>query len=157
MHIKGFPVTEAMRLRFLSKVEKGEGCWLWLGALYRNGYGVFYVAKVGERQVYALAHRASLTLAGVDLADDAVVCHRCDTPRCVRPDHMFVGTHADNVADMIAKGRGYQPPRRTHCPKGHALDAVNLYVNPSSGQLVCRTCRAAHLRAWRARRRTGGA
>lgn len=86
--------------RFWSLVQKGDGCWLWLGT-FNKGYGQI---QVGGK--FCRAHRIAYELThGVTLTPEQVLCHHCDNPACVRPDHMFVGTHADNVADMIRKGR----------------------------------------------------
>jgi Fe-S-cluster-containing dehydrogenase component len=72
--------------RFWEKVEKTQGCWLWRGAISgRLGYGY-----IGDGQRVLRAHR---------------VCHHCDNPKCVRPEHLFAGTLRDNTQDMLAKGR----------------------------------------------------
>ena len=86
--------------RFWAKVAKGDGCWEWQGAM-ANRYGAF---KLAGRQIGA--HRLALQLGGEeDIPSGMVVCHRCDNPRCVRPDHLFVGTRSDNSQDMSRKGR----------------------------------------------------
>jgi len=83
-------------------VQKTSTCWLWTGALFDDGYGAFQVIGRARR-----AHRfAYLHFVG-EILDGMLVLHRCDTPRCVRPDHLWVGTSADNMRDMAAKGRGY--------------------------------------------------
>lgn len=87
--------------RFLAKVESGPGCWEWTGAKKENGYGAFGLSK--GRLVYA--HRFAYEQFVGEIPGGMYVCHRCDHPGCVRPDHLFVGTSADNHADMIAKGR----------------------------------------------------
>lgn len=94
---------------FLSRVDKQAGddpCWLWVGSLLKlSGYGRFTFNRVTVR-----AHRASFLLFRGPIADGLFVCHRCDTPRCVNPAHLFLGTAKDNTQDMIRKGRG--PDRR---------------------------------------------
>lgn len=94
--------------RFWRQVEKGAGdddCWLWVRATTSQGrYGYF---KWQNRSWQA--HRAAWTLTHGPIPDGLVVCHRCDVTLCVRPDHLFLGTQADNVRDMWEKGRGYVP------------------------------------------------
>lgn len=78
----------------------GTGCYLWIGYRDDQGYGTIRLRRRNAR-----AHRLALMLSGVAVANDALVCHRCDNPSCVRPDHLFVGTAADNAHDMVTKGR----------------------------------------------------
>lgn len=89
--------------RFWARVTKTPGCWLRSGASAGpSGYAVFRRARHGA-MVYA--HRYSWETAYGAVPQGLNVLHRCDTPRCVRPDHLFVGTQQDNVDDMMAKGR----------------------------------------------------
>ena len=91
--------------RFWEKVDVSagpHGCWLWIATVTNKGYGQFSKGRVS-----VTAHRMSWELAnGVKPPTDLFVCHRCDTPTCVNPAHLFLGTHRDNIADMVAKGRG---------------------------------------------------
>jgi len=91
--------------RFWRRVRKTEGCWIWTGKR-SNGYGVIMID--GKAM---LAHRYSFVLHFGDVPVGLFVCHRCDNPPCVRPDHLFAGTCADNIADMVSKGRGHKGPR----------------------------------------------
>lgn len=83
-------------------VDPGAGCWLWEGFLDKDGYGTVRSPKRGKM---VLAHRASYGAFIGEVPSNLLVCHRCDTPACVRPEHLFLGTHTDNAEDMVAKGR----------------------------------------------------
>lgn len=97
-----------MLKRFMQRVEFDPmtSCWLWAGPTAAGGYGYFkYDGRVQK------AHRVSWALHNGYMPNrDIKVCHRCDTPACVNPDHLWLGTQADNVADMVAKGRNRPPP-----------------------------------------------
>lgn len=86
--------------RFLAKVEKSKGCWIWQGSCWKNGYGC--IQHQGRRQK---AHRVAYQLLIGPIPGGLFVCHTCDIPSCVRPEHLFLGTARDNTCDAIAKGR----------------------------------------------------
>lgn len=86
--------------RFWAKVQKTDVCWLWVGGVDGHGYGAFR----DSHGVQTLAHRKAWELTHGSYPD-GMLLHRCDTPRCVRPDHMFIGDQADNIADAVSKGR----------------------------------------------------
>lgn len=91
--------------RFWKKVQKNdEGCWLWQGATFRNGYGNFRLQGPERRNIGA--HIFSFIISNGQIPDDGkVIMHHCDNPACVRPDHLRVGTRAENTHDMMSKGR----------------------------------------------------
>lgn len=88
---------------FWRKVSTSDpaACWLWLSAVNRKGYGIISRRSFKE----SLAHRMAWRLTFGDIPAGACVLHRCDTPGCVNPSHLFIGSKADNNADMQAKGR----------------------------------------------------
>lgn len=88
-------------VRFWRHVRKGDGCWEWTSSLV-GGYGQF---KVVADRTPVRAHRFSWELHHGPIPEELKVLHHCDNPPCVRPDHLFIGTTADNTADMVAKGR----------------------------------------------------
>lgn len=94
-------ITSHISERFETFFEKKEtGCWLWKGALTPSGYGVFQIMYDTFR-----AHRVAWTIANGPIPDGMCVCHTCDNPACVRPDHLWLGTVSDNNQDKAKKGR----------------------------------------------------
>ena len=81
-------------------VIKKDGCWDWSGCKCAPGYGQFRCGKIRIR-----AHRASWNLHRGEIPEGMFVCHKCDNPTCSNPEHLFLGTHLDNVRDMIKKDR----------------------------------------------------
>ena len=89
--------------RLWSKVDKTGECWLWTGGANNKGYGV--ISKGGHVSRKMLTHRLSYELAYGPIPAGMAVCHRCDTPLCLRPAHLFLASQAENIADMWQKGR----------------------------------------------------
>ena len=87
--------------RFWAKVKKTNSCWLWMGGRDIEGYGRFS---------HGQAHRVAWELSRGPISTGLVVCHHCDTPACVNPDHLFVGTQRDNRLDCVRKGRQGKGP-----------------------------------------------
>lgn len=99
MNIGESPKCKPFLHRFWSRVVKSDGCWLWSGTT-RNGYGSMKVAGA-----LTYAHRISWQLHCGDCPADLCVLHKCDNPKCVNPEHLFLGTRKDNAIDCANKGR----------------------------------------------------
>jgi hypothetical protein len=90
--------------RFEKYVQKSKNCWNWIGGLDKRGYGQFHIGGVKNRKNLK-AHRASYEIYVGPLSRESFILHRCDNPRCVRPDHLQPGTNQENIRDMVRKGR----------------------------------------------------
>lgn len=93
---------------FTAKINKTESCWLWQGGKDGRGYGQF---RLNGR--VTAAHRAAYLLFVGEIPPDTCVCHRCDIPQCVNPEHLFLGTPRDNSDDKMNKGRHRMPDGET--------------------------------------------
>jgi HNH endonuclease len=96
-------------IQFFSNVQFSDDCWLWTGPLQTAGYGSFSIAgaRIG-------AHRFSYRYFYGAIPVGLCVLHRCDVPKCVRPNHLWVGTKRDNLVDCYAKGRANPPSGQRH-------------------------------------------
>lgn len=106
------PLTKNManlRKRFWDKVDRGnpDECWEWTASTNIHGYGQIWVEDLGRQQT---ASRVSYQLEYGDVPEDKVVCHTCDNPPCVNPNHLFVGSYSENFQDVSDKGN--YPDRR---------------------------------------------
>jgi hypothetical protein len=88
--------------RFWRFVSKSDGCWLWTGTVVAR-YGQFRTGGQGSKKVRA--HRYSYVLAKGHIPDGVLICHTCDVPLCVNPDHLYEGDSASNMADRSTRGR----------------------------------------------------
>jgi hypothetical protein len=100
--------------------EPNSGCWLWLRGLDGNGYANISVKRADKFSRAHRAHRLSWEFVNGPIPDDMCILHRCDVRSCVNPDHLFLGTRADNDADMRAKGRHSSPPLHAGEKNGQA-------------------------------------
>jgi hypothetical protein len=96
---------EMLRERFWARVKRpasGDGCWLWTGGRHGSkGYG-----KLSSgRNDWFFAHRYSFELKNGPIPAGKIICHTCDNPLCVNPDHLYAGTHADNARDTSVRYR----------------------------------------------------
>lgn len=97
--------TNAAKQRFWSHVDTSGECWNWMLSTDQRGYGqVGFSPSQKTHHTYA-THRLAWILANGEINDGLFVLHKCDNPRCVRPDHLFLGTHQDNMDDMVKKDR----------------------------------------------------
>ncbi len=91
--------TERDKARFWIKVKQTKLCWEWTGALNNDGYGIFRIKG------HSLAHRISYQILNGPIEKEFCVCHHCDNPKCVNPDHLFCSDHLGNMIDKMKKGR----------------------------------------------------
>lgn len=123
------------------------GCWIWTKYCNVHGYGV-----VGDKLKTVLAHRASYEAHFGKFNKKLCVLHKCDTPACINPEHLFLGTHKENMEDMSFKNR-QRMKRKPHCARGHLLTKENTYVYPSGKHRTCRICARASMKKYRLKRR----
>ncbi|MFA5897695.1 MAG: HNH endonuclease signature motif containing protein [Hyphomicrobium sp.] len=97
--------------RFWEKVLKSSGCWEWQASIDNMGYGRF-----NEQNNSFTAHRASWEFTNGKIAGGLWVLHKCDNRKCVRPDHLFLGTPLENIDDMVRKQRHYRGPHPWKSP-----------------------------------------
>lgn len=100
---KGFgrPITKEI-IEERSRVVTETGCWIWIGRVSGNGYGL--LKRLNKSMS---AHRASYEAFCGEISDGMNILHKCDTKTCVNPDHLYQGTHIQNMQDMKNRGRGY--------------------------------------------------
>lgn len=159
----GRPTLVSIEQRFWEKVERTATCWFWKAGRNPDGYGNFRINGKTEG-----AHRVAWKITYGAIPDGRQVLHRCDTPPCVNPNHLFLGDHDINMSDKAVKGRapgtgkgddqhglGARNRRKTHCKNGHAFSPENTYTNPQ-GHRACRICQNVSLARYRQKKRKEG-
>ena len=127
------PRRKSVAERFWPKVRRSGGCWEWTAGVMGIGYGKF----MWEPGRDIGAHRASYMLHFGTIPPGLDVCHVCDNPRCVRPDHLFVGTRTDNMRDALRKGRTRFVPLRGEMngrAKITGIDATAIRERHAAGE-----------------------
>ena len=143
--------------RIFEKIDKTLGfgpdgtCWKWMSTTNAKGYAVMSIE--GR---FKLIHRYFYEFTYGEIGSRKIfVCHRCDNPSCINPDHMFLGTNGDNVRDMVAKGRHFNQ-KKTHCVHGHEFTPENTKPGLNGGRqcIKCWNNAASITRQWRVDKKT---
>jgi len=123
---------------FLDKIspEPNTGCWLWTAGNYRDNYGFFFLP---EKKIY-FAHRASYYFFKGEIPKDKIICHKCNTPECVNPQHLYAGSLSDNQNDIVKSGYHFWA-KKTHCVNGHEFNKENTYVRTRKNGNINRKCK----------------
>lgn len=125
-----------MKNKLLAKIKYINDCWEWQGSLHRQGYGHFpYKRKI------LLAHRVSWNLFNGYIPENIKVCHKCDNPKCINPEHLFLGSQKENVDDMFQKKRkdhqGEKHPR-AKLTKEKVLEIRQMIEKGISQEIICK-------------------
>lgn len=109
MIIDNLIARQIKKFIFSFNVDK-NGCWIWKKGKTPQGYPCFYSLCPRTNKRIDLAHRFSFSLFNGSIPDGMMICHKCDNPSCVNPDHLFAGTHDDNMKDKVKKKRQIHGP-----------------------------------------------
>jgi hypothetical protein len=129
-------------------IDPVTGCWLWQGFVQParfvvdRGFSVGGYGSIGYRGRNLAVHRVVWMCLNGPQPPKMDVCHTCDVRHCCNPDHLWLGTHQQNMRDMAAKGRGLTGLKaaQTHCIRGHELTRDNIYLSNNGRRRSCKTC-----------------
>lgn len=131
---------------FWEKVRKTRTCWIWIAGTDKDGYGKFGTTNTNSRSYSETgecrSHRISWVLAHGPIPDGKFVCHKCDTPGCVNPRHLWLGTIKSNAEDRVDKGRGRRMDGQ-HNPNSKLTPAIIRRIRKASSSGVRRTAIAS--------------
>lgn len=141
-------LSDEQRSRFMSRINKSgpvieplrSPCWTWTAGINGGGYGTFQFQRLPW-----VAHRIMWILTHGKIPRNKYVLHQCDNRRCVNPDHLFLGTHYDNMRDKCIKKR-CPGQRNTHCKRGHEFTPENTIPNSGGRGRQCKQCARMHSR-----------
>lgn len=138
---------QALYDKLVARTVKDGDCWTWTGATNQTRkYESSMRGEVYANGEYWLAHRAMWFAARGPIPEGLCVCHSCDNSLCLNPEHLWLGTHKQNMQDMAAKGRS-SGTSMTHCKRGHPLSGDNLVQNlltNKNPQRRCKICRTEY-------------
>ena len=120
---------ETARFNSSFKIDPSSNCWLWTKRQTPTGYGRFGISR-DARRMSVRAHRLAYAMSKGSFQNEMNICHTCDTPLCVNPQHLFCGTQHDNIQDMIQKGRKFTGP----FAKGRKFTRPFTYSRTMSGE-----------------------
>lgn len=122
-------VSDAWKLRALSRLlekvddSNGTGCWEWRASMYPGGYGQFYYGEIDGKERQGKAHKAAWVLMNGPTPDGLHVLHKCHNRKCCNPNHLYLGTHADNMRDRQESGRTSRGAHRYNFKRDESLNA----------------------------------
>jgi hypothetical protein len=124
--IEGVPEAWKMRAlaRFMSKIDdsNGTGCWEWTGSMMDGGYGQFFYGSIQGKERNGKAHKAAWVLLKGPVPEGMLVLHKCHNRRCCNPDHLYLGTHMDNMKDRDEAGRTSRGAHRYNFKRDEELN-----------------------------------